>query len=189
MEPIPFALKALFSSTLRVKVLSHFFFHPGEEFYVRQLAAALKASVGTVGRELIRLAAGDILTSRPVGNQKHYTLQEQSPILDDLRNLFLKTAGASAELRRIADRCVEVLKDSYQVTRVYLIGSLVTGLVHERSDIDLVVEGLSPDRYLKALADLWDLLPAGVELNLIPYEDAYETLQEKSFKEGELLYG
>jgi predicted nucleotidyltransferase len=93
------------------------------------------------------------------------------------------------ELRKIAERCVLVLKDKYKVKKVFLIGSLVTGFTHERSDIDLVVEGLSSDLYIKALTDLWDLLPTGVELNLIPYEDAFESLKEETLKEGELIYG
>jgi len=93
------------------------------------------------------------------------------------------------ELRKTAERCVWVLKDKYKVKKVFLIGSLVTGFIHERSDIDLVVEGLSSDLYMKALTDLWDLLPAGVELNLIPYEDAFENLKEETLKEGELIYG
>jgi hypothetical protein len=66
---------------------------------------------------------------------------------------------------------------------------LVEGIVHERSDIDLVVEGLAPGLYMKALTELWDILPAGVDLNLIPFEDAYESLREKAITEGELMYG
>lgn len=93
------------------------------------------------------------------------------------------------ELRRAAEKCVWVLKDKYKVERIFLIGSLVKGVVHERSDIDLVVEGLSPNLYMKALTELWELLPPGVELNLIPFEDAFPSLKEKAIKEGELIYG
>jgi len=93
------------------------------------------------------------------------------------------------ELRKIAEKCVWILKDKYKVKKTFLIGSLVEGLVHEGSDIDLVVEGLSSEYYIKALTELWDILPAGVELNLIPFEDAFESLKEKTLKEGELMYG
>jgi predicted nucleotidyltransferase len=92
-------------------------------------------------------------------------------------------------LRQATERCVRVLKDKYNIRRAFLIGSLVKGFIHERSDIDLVVEGLPPELYIKALTELWDLLPAGVELNLIPYEDAFESLREKAINEGELIYG
>ena len=93
------------------------------------------------------------------------------------------------ELREIAEKCVWILKNKYKVKKVFLIGSLVEGYVHERSDIDLVVEGLSPDLYIKSLTELWDVLPSGLELNLIPFEDAFESLKEKTLKEGELIYG
>ena len=42
---------------------------------------------------------------------------------------------------------------------------------------------------MKSLTELWNILPAGVELNLIPFEDAFESLKEKAIKEGEIMYG
>jgi len=93
------------------------------------------------------------------------------------------------ELREIAEKCIWILKNKYKVKKVFLIGSLAEGYVHERSDIDLVVEGLSPDLYIKSLTELWDILPSGLELNLIPFEDAFESLKEKTLKEGALIYG
>jgi len=93
------------------------------------------------------------------------------------------------KLRELAGKCAELLKDEYHVNRIFLIGSLVRGDIHERSDIDLVVEGLPARNYIKALADLWDLLPDDVELNLIPYENAFASLKEKTIAEGEVIYG
>lgn len=93
------------------------------------------------------------------------------------------------KLQELAERCANLLKDKYKVKRVFLIGSLVKGVIHEKSDIDLVVEGLSLGSYMKALTELWDLLPRGVELNLIPFEDAFDSLKDKTIKEGELVYG
>jgi Nucleotidyltransferase domain. len=69
------------------------------------------------------------------------------------------------------------------------LGSVVKGTIHKKSDIDLVVDGLPPDLYIKTLTELWYLMPAGVEINLIPFEDAFESLKEKALKEGELVYG
>jgi len=89
----------------------------------------------------------------------------------------------------LSKECARVLKSKYKVNKVFLIGSLAKGFFHERSDIDLVVEGLSHELYIKALTELYDLLPSGVELNLIPYEDAFDSLKEKAIKEGELIYG
>lgn len=92
-------------------------------------------------------------------------------------------------LSHLAEKATEILKNDFGVKRVYLIGSLAKGYVHERSDIDIVVEGLSPPLYIKALTQIYDILPPGVELNLIPFEDAFETLKEKTLREGMLIYG
>jgi predicted nucleotidyltransferase len=92
------------------------------------------------------------------------------------------------ELRQLAFKIAKILKQKYKVKRVFLIGSLVKGYVHEKSDIDLVVESLAPEMYIKALTEAYELLPQGVELNLIPFEDAFDSLKEKTLREGERIY-
>ncbi|MDZ7261207.1 MAG: nucleotidyltransferase domain-containing protein [candidate division KSB1 bacterium] len=85
--------------------------------------------------------------------------------------------------------CAQFLGTQYGVQRVFLIGSLAReGFAHARSDIDLVVEGLASNQYFSALSAVWKKLPPGVELDLIPLEDAYESLKERVFQEGKLLY-
>jgi predicted nucleotidyltransferase len=92
------------------------------------------------------------------------------------------------ELRKLAREVAKMLKDKYRVERVFLIGSLVKGHVHDRSDIDIVVEGLPSELYMDALVDANDIVQRKVELNLIPFEDTFESLREKTLKEGELIY-
>jgi hypothetical protein len=60
-----------------------------------------------------------------------------------------------------ARECTSFLEKKYKVKRVYVIGSLVKGKFHDRSDIDLVVEGLTPRLYIDALTGLYDLLLPG----------------------------
>ena len=61
------------------------------------------------------------------------------------------------------------------VRRVWLVGSLVErDRFHERSDIDLVVEGLPSERYIRVLTQIYDRLPAGWELDLIRLEELPE---------------
>ncbi|MGQ9617123.1 MAG: nucleotidyltransferase family protein [Spirochaetota bacterium] len=89
----------------------------------------------------------------------------------------------------LAKKCAKFLKEKYKAKRIFLIGSLTKGFVHDRTDIDLVVEGLLPELYIRALTEAYDILPPGVELNLIPFEDAFPSLKEKTLKKGELIYG
>lgn len=137
-------LKHLFSSTLRVKILEYFFFHPGEEYYVSNLASLLDDRVGTVARELINLEEAGILSSRQIGKQKHYSLRQDCPILEDLKNIFLKTAGASKELR-------DSLETLEGVELAFLYGSYAKGEAGLTSDLDLMIIGEPSSRKLASI--------------------------------------
>lgn len=94
------------------------------------------------------------------------------------------------ELKRLAKKCAKILVEKYGAKRVYLIGSVAREMgVHEDSDIDLVVEGLANEHYLKAFGELCFDVLNGVELNLIPLEDAFETIKQELREEGVYLYG
>ncbi len=141
MDIIPLTLKCLFSSKLRVKILGHFFSHPGEGTHVRGVATELEEPVGTVARELARLEVAGVLSSRRVGNQKRYGLSDESPILEDLRRIFLKTTGVGAELRAALDSLPGV-------ELAFIYGSYASGEAHAGSDVDLMVIGDASDRDL-----------------------------------------
>jgi uncharacterized protein len=105
---------------------------------------------------------------------------------DKTRALDRSTQAKLAAARRIA----EVLARQYGVDRVYLLGSLARGTtVHESSDVDIAVEGLAPDRYFEALAELWDLLPPGAELDMVPLEYASAEMLAVVKSEGVMLHG
>jgi len=100
-----------------------------------------------------------------------------------------KLEAKKQNLISMAKKCAKLLKEKYKVKRIFLIGSLAYGIVHDKSDIDLVVEGLASAQYIKALVDLSDILQWRVEVNLIPFEDAFESLKKKILKKGKLIYG
>ena len=173
MASVSPTLKALFSSRLRVRVLEHFFSHPGEEFYVRRLASTLEASVGSVARELAGLERAGLLVSRRVGNQRHYRLNQECPILDDLRNIFLKTAGAGEELRRALEKVPGV-------ELAFLYGSYASGEAHAGSDLDLMVVGNISDRDLApVVARVERRLKREVNYTIFTRADVQKRLGEK----------
>jgi predicted nucleotidyltransferase len=97
-------------------------------------------------------------------------------------------APASVVLRRAAARCARRLYDVYGARAVYLFGSLASGgPIHPGTDVDLAVEGLAPDRYIRALADVWDALPAGTTLDLVPLEAARLSLRARVQMQGRLI--
>jgi predicted nucleotidyltransferase len=92
-------------------------------------------------------------------------------------------------LMKAAQDCANVLAEKYAVRAVYLFGSVAwPDRFHADSDIDLAVEGLPDEKYMRALAELWRLLPVGCELNLVPIESAFPKLAERVRREGVVLY-
>jgi len=93
------------------------------------------------------------------------------------------------QLMEVAQKCASVLAEKYSVRKVYLFGSVAwPERFHADSDLDLAVEGLPDEKYMRALAELWRLLPADRELNLVPLEAAFPELAERVRREGLVLY-
>ena len=90
---------------------------------------------------------------------------------ENLNDERRKAAGAAAQ------ECIRVLKEKFDAREAYVFGSLRGDSPwHERSDVDIAVEGLAPGRYIDALVTLYDILPEGMELDLVPLERAVPEL-------------
>jgi predicted nucleotidyltransferase len=109
------------------------------------------------------------------------------------RKRLEEEAAALGRRRRaaeeVADRMARILGDEFEAERVYLVGSLLKPEdFGTHSDIDLLVVGLEPARYFKALSRIWKELPKGMEVDLVPFEDADEYLRNLAQTKGVLLY-
>ncbi len=99
----------------------------------------------------------------------------------------LRSGAKKAE--ETAYRCAELLAERYRIKRVWLIGSLLQHeSFHNRSDIDLAVEGLAEKEYFDALSKLYQIIPSRLELDLITLETAQPALREHIRTTGRLLY-
>lgn len=171
-------LKRLFSSRLRVSVLSYFFMNPGESFHIRSLATILGESAGNLARELNNLEEAGLVQSRAVGNQKHFSLREDSPIHEDMRNLFLKTVGAGGEIR-------DLLSHLDGIELAFLFGSFASGEAHGSSDIDVMIIGEINDRELAPLmAELEGRLHREINYMIYSRREAEKRIKQ----EGDFVY-
>lgn len=86
-----------------------------------------------------------------------------------------------------AEACIRLLKERFGARRVILFGSVAgQGTWHGRSDIDLAVEGLAPEEFFPAYSACRDLLPRGLELDLVPLERAYPEMRARILGEVEM---
>ncbi len=91
-------LTRIFSSRTRVDILRHFFTHPDNRYYVRQIARDLRRDISGIKRELDNLEKAGLLVSDKVGNLRYYTANKSSAIYSEIKGIIGKTVGAQAAL-------------------------------------------------------------------------------------------
>ena len=124
--------EALFSKTQR-RVLGLLFGNPDRRYYANGIVRFAGAGIGTVQRELERLAAVGLLTVTRIGNQKHYQANRQSPIFEELRGIVLKTFGVADVLREA------LAPFAGRIREAFIYGSVAKGMDTASSDIDVMV--------------------------------------------------
>lgn len=87
---------ALFTRTLQ-RVLACLYVQPGRSCSVNELIHITGAGSGAVQRELARLAGAGLLAIEPVGNQKRYRANPDSPIHNELVAIVHKTLDTSPQ--------------------------------------------------------------------------------------------
>ena len=99
-----------------------------------------------------------------------------------------RRARALVRARRLLDRLPEAretLIGHHGASGVFLFGSLATGDCREDSDVDLAVDGLAPERYFEALADVMAIV--GGPVDLVRLEEAGGSLRDRIRAEGRRL--
>lgn len=81
------------------------------------------------------------------------------------------TAKSREQVLEAAEACRRLLREHFGARRVILFGSLAgQSPWHAQSDVDLAVEGLAPSVFFDAYSACRDILPQGVELDLVALE-------------------
>ena len=90
------------------------------------------------------------------------------------------TSIQQQEARELATRCATVLQHRFGARRVIPFGSVVEhGTWHPGSDLDLAVEGIAPEQFFRAWAVLREILPPGLDVDLVDLEHAGEALRAR----------
>jgi len=123
---------ALFSRTQQ-RVLGLLYGEPERSFFATEIFERAGAGRGTVQRELARLVDSGLAVVAPVGNQRHYRANRESPIFSELRSIILKTSGLVDPLMA----ALAPLKKKIELALLY--GSVARGEAHAGSDVDVLV--------------------------------------------------
>ena len=144
---------ALFSGT-RQRVLGLLFGNPARSYYAKELIRLAAGGAGAVQRELERLSQSGLVTVRPIGNQKHYQANAESPVFAELCAVARKTFALADPLR-------EALAPlAARIEAAFVYGSVAKREDTAASDVDLMViaDKLSYGELLAALEPLTDTI-------------------------------
>ena len=106
------------------------------------------------------------------------------------RNRFAERDSESRELaaraRTDLAAAAEILK-KYGAKKILIFGSLCrTDRFHSGSDIDIAVEGIPPQHFIRAAADL--MMATDFPIDLKPLEEVDDLFRDLINKNGELIY-
>lgn len=123
---------ALFTSTQQ-RVLALLFGQPDRSFFVTEIMSLADSGRGAVQRKLGRLAQSGLVTVTPIGNQKHYQANHDSPLFEELFSIIKKTVGLQEPLQA----ALEPLANKINLAMIY--GSIAKQSDTAASDIDLLL--------------------------------------------------
>jgi predicted nucleotidyltransferase len=126
--------EALFTKTQQ-RVLGLLFGHPERSYYTNEVVRYAESGTGAVQRELLRLESAGLITSRKIGNQKHYQANRAAAIFEELHGIVIKTVGLADVLLKA------ILPLQEQVELAFIFGSIAQGRERITSDVDVMVIG------------------------------------------------
>lgn len=165
-------MESLIGSRSRVKVLTLFLLNPGKRFYVREVERLTGENINSIRRELKKLEDIGLLKSENVGNLKYYTVNRDFNIYPELRDILLKTVGAS----EILGQDISSLRD---IRAAFIYGSYARGDAGPDSDIDMIVIGtVNEDALIMAVREIEKRLKREINYVLMT-SDEFQSRKER----------
>ncbi|MFC1566251.1 nucleotidyltransferase domain-containing protein [bacterium] len=137
-------LQTLFSSKARVNILKLLLLNPKGSFYQREISSLTNESIRSVQREVKKLEEIGFLSKSIQGKSVYYRVNESFIIYEDLKNIFIKSAGIAEELKNH-------LKKTQDIEVVFVYGSYAKGAIQKSSDIDIFVIGTVTSRQISKI--------------------------------------
>ena len=163
------------NSKTREKILRHYFSDPEKKYYLRELEKLLDLPVGNIRRELISLSENGFFNKEKVGNQVYYSLNKQTAMYADLKNIIFKTIGAEGELKKL-------LIKMPGIKEAFIFGSFAKNKENSASDIDLMIVGrVDDDILVKKISRLESLLNREINYHLFSEKEWRRKKNKNSF--------
>ena len=125
---------ALFTKTQQ-QILRLLYGQVDRSFYTQEIVRLAGVGIGSVQRELTRLAEAGLLSVSRLGNQKHYQANAFCPVYHELHGIVLKTFGLVNTLQTALEPMNE------KIRLAFVFSSIDSGKKTSGSDVDLLIIG------------------------------------------------
>lgn len=156
-------LEHLFSSKVRIKLLSLFLLNPEQAYFVRELTRRLNERINSIRRELDNLQKMGLLVSHTEDRKKYYTVNRDFELFEELRSLIIKS-GVTPQEKSM--RMLQALKN---VQMVILTG-VFTQQRLPKTDL-LVVGNPKRERLLDAVSELEKAVGKQIRYSVIDHNE------------------
>ncbi len=161
-------LEKLFKSRTLVSVLGSLI--GSDPLHIRELARRAKTGPTNVKRELEMLRGIGLASEIKKGNLSLWSLDRNSPIYPEIRNLFFKT--------ELAGNYLSAILRKFNPIYAFIFGSFAKGTENKGSDIDLFLIGkIDENELIPAIAKAQKEL--GREINYILWSEADFRVRQK----------
>jgi predicted nucleotidyltransferase len=176
-------LQKLFSSRVRVEILSAFLMNPERELYVREVERLTGEDYKNVSMELRNLEEIGLLSSRNEGNLKYFSLNKGFVIYKELKSIFMKTKGAVGIIR-------EAVSAKRHIDYAFIYGSFAAGEERAESDIDvMVIGGISLEEVLRLIRGPEEKLSREINVSLYDLQEMRKRVKDRDSFIMEVLEG
>lgn len=172
------AIEKIFGSRIRAKVLSWFYMHSDESFFVRQIATILREDSTNLSREMANLEKAGILSSSRQGNLKYFKANKACSFYNELKGFILKTAGVIGGIRSAVEKFPGI-------KYAFVYGSFARGEEKADSDVDLIIIGDVDFEKLDSVIGNLEKM-SGRTINHITY-DLKEFMAKKKARDGFIM--
>jgi predicted nucleotidyltransferase len=160
-------LERLFTSKTRKGILSLLMFNQDSDFHLRDIARRIGVSPIYASAELKNLAKLNLVSASKKANLTLYRINRGSPILQELRQLFIKTDYFGETAKKFLGEGAKY---------AFIYGSFARGEETASSDIDMFVIGsIKEDELIRAVQKLE--AETSREVNYILWDE--KTLHER----------
>jgi hypothetical protein len=151
-------LKRLFTSKVRIKLLSVFLNNPDQDFFIRELTRKLDEQINSIRRELDNLKKIGLLTSRTKNRKKFYSVNKDFIFFNELKTIVNKGDAQKSTLS-------ESIQRLGNVEFILLSGQFI----NKDSNVDLLVVGNLNKEKLASFLD--KEMQTQIKFSLMPKED------------------